>query len=279
MAFDRQRLRSQLPSAKLDLSPVQIADILCYIFQFTNPLELSSSISLVSQYWNRLVFSNKLLWCYYCDLLWKGKFFITPKAIHIKHSKPLDAFKMSYIDRERNVITLKELTAIKWQFKLKQHPLYENATVFFAQFNIDGTLTHQNIHFMGRQFKWKFVEQITTNVFGLQRSSRFNRLDDFDVKAKSATNSNTPTRYGYERYMKQRSNTLDIGDHATEDGEREEGEVSRLSMYRTNKYEQKELTQSRWVRINNFPPLCAFRNRDWGWILQNEHIIFTSCEW
>jgi len=43
-------------------------------------------------------------------------------------------------------------------------------------------------------------------------------------------------------------------------------------------FTQAALTKSRWIKINRFAPLCAFRrDDDWGWILQNERFIFTSC--
>eukprot|EP01084_Bolivina_argentea_P071495 129965_1 len=244
-------MSQHLPSTNLNISPIQIDDILFYIFRFTNPLELSSSISLVCPYWNKLVFNNKILWLYYCDLLWKGKFFITAKAMNIKQTAPIDAFKLSYLDRQRNVITINELTSIQWHFKPKTNKSIDENNIIIAKFNTNHTLTHQNNNNSNQQYIWKFVQEIT-NTFGLQRSSRFHSLNDFDINTKNSTNSNPQTCYGYitMEHNYKNKNILING---------------------------KKLTQSRWIKINNFQPLCAFREEyGWGWILQNEDVIFTS---
>ena len=124
--------------ASIDLTPIQIEDLLLSILSYTNPFELSSSFSLVSQTWNKLIFNNKLIWLYHCDVLWKNKSFVAPKAVNLKRKCPSNAFKVSYIDRERNVINMDELTSIKWQFRFKNH-LHNTAemSVSFKTFSLN----------------------------------------------------------------------------------------------------------------------------------------------
>mmetsp|Transcript_9032 Transcript_9032/g.8124 ORF Transcript_9032/g.8124 Transcript_9032/m.8124 type:complete len:269 (+) Transcript_9032:1-807(+) len=258
---------SNLPSTQMTLNPVEINDLLSYIFLNLTPLELSSTISLVSKAFNQVVFNNKMIWLYYCNLLWKGKFFIIPRAIELKVSKPCDAFKISWIDRERNVINLKELTAMKWRFRIKKQYSFnlltsniddncgEDKDKMLAKFNTDGSLVHENVDFGGRQFKWKFVSEETTeenyDPFSLKRSRGFSSLNvnEFDINSKNSTNSNVQTCYGYEHSV-------------CNDDEDDADNIS--------------LCKSRWIKVNEFPVLCAFRDENWGWILQNERVIFTS---
>jgi len=242
----------------MTLSPVEINDLLSYIFFHLTPLELSSTISLVSKAFNQIVFNNKMIWLYYCNLLWKGKFFIIPKAIELKVSKPCDAYKISWIDRERNVINFKELTQMKWRFRIKNQYRFNllnsdnnDDTLSFAKFNVDGSLIHENLDFGPRQFRWRFVEEQENEEnfdrFSLKRTSRFYSMNEFDINSKNSTNSNIQTCYGYDNEQQSDAD---------------------------NKYNK--LIKSRWIKINEFPVLCAFRDQNWGWILQNERVIFTS---
>ena len=255
-------------STKLHISPVQINDILIYIFLNLSPLELSSTISLVSSAWNKLVINNKLLWLFYCDVLWKGKFFIHAQAMKLKQSKPVEAFKMSWLDRQRNVIHFNELTSMKWQFRFKWNvnngdkDRHQNAQLMLAQFNIDGTLIHENVDFH-REFRWRFIkgpdtQQSDTDTFDnfdnfdrfqLRRTSRFSTLNEFDILAKKSGNYDIQTNYGYDEYSQFLNNT-------------------NQTLF--------QICKSRWIKVNQFPPLCAFRDNNWGWILENEHVIFTS---
>eukprot|EP01084_Bolivina_argentea_P071175 129436_1 len=193
-------IAQQVTSINLDIAPIEIPDILHYIFQFSQPLDLLLNVSCVSQFWCELVKSSKSLWLYNCDALWKGKFFINPNAQNIKVSKPVDAFQMSWIDRKRNVITFKELTELKWQLRLKFASSFtkkENEMIL-CSFLPDHTLIHEPR--MGN-FRWRFVEE-KQNTSGLQRSSRFfgSFLSEFDVNAKNSANNEEEINYGWDHW-------------------------------------------------------------------------------
>merc|ERR1719461_326457 len=228
-----------LTPSTLNVCPMEIDSLLLSVLSYFDPLELSSSIALVSQAWNKLILNNRLIWMYHCDMLWKNKLFITSKAVEMRRTRPSDAFKISYQDRERNVINLQELTSIKWQFRFK-NDVQSDDDKMTVSFMSDGSIIHQNLpSYLGGEFGWKFVkETCTKKPFSLQRSNRFSSLNDFDVNSKNSTGCKAATNHGYQR----------------------EGD---------NDY--------RFVQINRFEPFCVYREaKGWGYILQNKQCILSS---
>ena len=237
----------KLPSTNLNLTALEIEDILYLLFQFLSPIELYTKITLISKHWRHLIINNKSLWSFHCESLWKGKFYILPIASKISKADPLNAYRISYMDRERNVINYQELISIKWHFKFKwnANPLHiaalikdedGNPRIVFAHFHEDGTLLHEPIQ---GQFHWKFVEEPERSnhdhVFEHLRISNDDQLSKIEKE---------PICYGYDDEQE-----IMIGIKG----------------------------KSRWIQVNHFPPLLVSRDKaNWGWILQNDYVIFTS---
>ena len=87
------------------------------------------------------------------------------------------------------------------------------------------------------QFNWQFVQKYERNHFNFRYLAA---LDDDEV----SKSDNEETCYGYDN--KQEIETGIKG-------------------------------KSRWIQVNHFPALVVSRNEsNWGWILQNEYVTFTS---
>ena len=254
MLFERERCqrlllnKRLLHSTSLNLTALEIEDILYHLFQFVSPIELYTKITLISKHWRHLIINYKSLWSFHCESLWKGKFYIPSIASKIFKTDPLKAYKISYMDRDRNVINHHELISIKWHFRFKwdTNPLHISAVtededgnprIMFADFHEDGTLVHEPIQ---GQYHWKFV-QIKSE------RSNYNHIFDYLYISNDAELNKIekePVCYGYDDQQK-----IKVGIKG----------------------------KSRWIQVNHFPPLVVSRNKaNWGWILQNDYVIFTS---
>eukprot|EP01084_Bolivina_argentea_P071496 129970_1 len=237
-------LLHKLPSVDNNLTPLEIDDILLHVFEFASPLELCSIISYISKHWRNLLVNHKNLWLRFCTTFWKGKFYIISKATEIENTDPLNAYKISYIDQERNVITFEELTCIKWHFRFKwdTNPLHiaaainKEETVIVANFGKDGTLRHEPVR---GQFNWSFVNESDKSY------SKF--FNYFGIAGTENKNKENETKYGYygqKEYVKP--------GHDKTNG---------------------QLNKSRWIQVNHFPPLVVTRNSsNWGFVLQKKNI-------
>ena len=236
----------RLPSTELDLHALEIDDVLYHLFQFISPLELCSTTTLICKYWRDLVKNYKSYWTNHCEAMWRGKFYILSEATKLLKTDPLNAYKISYIDRKRNVINYEELTSIQWHFRFKfASPLHitnlledenGNQRIIIADFQEDGTLIHEPIR---GSFHWQFVKKRE------RKNDPFNFfLRDLDEDCHEAKAQNEEINFGYD-----------------EDKEIKEGIKGK----------------SRWVQVNHFPAGVVSRNGgNWGWIIQNTYVIFTS---
>ena len=210
------------------------------IFEFCHPLDLCSTICHVSKDWNLLIVNQKALWSQHCDTLWRGKSYILPQATDIQASDPMNAYKISCIDQKRNVITFDELTSIKWHFTFKGWD-----PRFITGNNDEETIIFGEFHKNG-----------TLTHAPIQFGHRF--------------------RWKFIEYFTKRSWLNEYLEMSDEEEEEESTDKENVCEYG---YLEKRIDgrQSRWIQVNNFPPLVVARNpENWGFILQNDHVTFTS---
>mmetsp|Transcript_56497 Transcript_56497/g.89985 ORF Transcript_56497/g.89985 Transcript_56497/m.89985 type:complete len:249 (-) Transcript_56497:10-756(-) len=240
-------------------SPLDIEDILYYLFHFCHPMHLLSKMTRVCKHWNASIVNYKYLWTLHCNTVWTGKLYILPKAAELHKTSPLDAYKISCIDKHRNVITLHELVSIKWQFRFKwdMNPLHafssdsDTATgetpLVFSNFREDGSLIHEP--YQGH-FHWTFVKKPIASAadFASLNALFGDDHDTWNTTEEEGGGELDETHYGWNGYVPNKMIAA-----------------------------RRHLQQSRWIQVNHFPPLCASRNAsNWGWILQNEFVLLTS---
>ena len=132
-------------SCSLDTIP---KDILFHILGFNNFMELCNQ-SKICVYLDKIIKNNDIMWKKQCFIEWKNKVYIpieyqkligynNPKTnkYYINKSENIipeskenitnyQVFKLAYLDRKRTVITLNEMSNIKWYLHFKRSSDYE----------------------------------------------------------------------------------------------------------------------------------------------------------
>ena len=322
---------TRLPSSELKIEPTEIPDILLHIFTFCEPLQLCHTLSLVCSTWNNIT-KHKCLWHKHCTDLWKGKLYIINIAINKRISSPYNAYKISYIDRKRNVISFDELTRIKWNFTMKYRSNhFDENEVILSKFTKDYQL---DLPRFGTEFRWKFVNG---------RFNRWKQYELYDDYCDKHSNDVKHTNYGWIQYIKTNKkqkkkkyiqstknklkqkfikfdktkikNSINSGmkqlrrkltikkksdhnicnddkkteeyDKACEEEEEEVEEKSEQDKGNDNESGSDiddfeciapngDTNEGRFIQVNQYPPLFVFRDENWGFILENKWVIFTS---
>ena len=302
---------SRLPSTELHLIPTEIPDILHHVFKYCESLELCKNICLVCSSWNQVA-KHKNIWHFHCDQLWKGKLFIILMAINKRISSPYLAYKISYIDRKRNVISYDELTRIKWNFRLKYRSHhFGDKDITVCQFTKQHVLKLPPFG----EFNWKFVKGRFTKWRG---KSVYDNDSDDDInktnfgwieymkkyeKEKNRNAKRNRLRKKFENFnrakvanslkdgIKQLRRKLSIKKNVVYDDvnnpkmNEEENTAEQQESYILDYREDDDFTikapnddanEGRYIQCNQYPPLHVFRDKDWGFILENKWVIFTS---
>ena len=285
----------RLPSTDLDLKALEIPDIVLHIFQYIEALQLCSRMSLVNSMWNTTA-KKESVWHQHCQSLWTEKLYIVHIALNKRISSPRQAFKISYIDRNRNVISYDELTSIKWNFQTKYQSNYTRSNeIISCRFTKDFGL---ELPRFGGDFKWRFVKGRFSKWMNPEFYHQVNK------HAQHAVNTN----YGYTKtikniksqspfkqnilkqkfnnfgqnkvansiksgiqHLKQKLNKNNSSYPINEEHKVEENEDD-ISIQAPNG----ELNEGRYIQVNHYPPLWVFRDTNWGFILENRWVIFTS---
>lgn len=160
-----------MPATHSKPTALGITDIALSVFSFASPFELYATLTLVSRRWKKLIDKHKAIHAEHLEALWRNKRFVHSAAAQLARTDPRTAFKISVIDRARNLIRIDELVGLEWNIEWRVDAFSnESADRVTCRFHRDGKVTQKAA---GGLFTWKFVDEPAANAIGAYPSFLF----------------------------------------------------------------------------------------------------------
>lgn len=267
-------MSEQLPS------PIETPDTLLCIFRYCEPLQLCHTIACVCRSWRQLA-KHKSLWHHHCSSLWQGKLYILSQAINARVCSPLSAFKLSFIDQRRNVITFDELTSIAWKFKAKYRSSHiapnESISCRFAKdrslqvppigsfhWRLASDMNHGRYRY---SYQDHLLRDTNPGWFGYRNCYKTKKGNRLKLKFQSLQKSKVTTsvRSGIQGLRRRWIRSSKKKEGAKDESNDENKDVTAKAV------------RGRYIVVDQYPPLVVLRNEEhWGYTLENNWVVFTS---